>query len=140
MLWAIEAVSEAVEDAMLVAPDRNYGVVVYRDVGDSYVSNTLGQLGPDTQAAMAAARAMKADEGGDFPEHVAAGLDTTLRESSWREGKERHIILIGDAPDHGHPEAPRLDSVLELSNELDVRIHTVAIACGVLCKEEIDLL
>lgn len=138
---AIEEVSLAIEASMKTAPDRHYGVVVYRDKGDTYVSKTLGPLGPDTGAAIDAALAMEAGEGGDFPEHVAAGLDTALRESPWRADKARHIILIGDAPDHGYKDDPiQLDDVLANAVSMNVHIESIAITCSIVCKEEIDLL
>jgi len=141
MGWAIDAVSEAVEQTMKTAPNRRYGVVAYRDRGDSFVSRDLAPLGPDLTAAIAGAQAMEAGEGGDFPEHVAAGLDLALRDSSWSVDKERHIVLIGDAPDHGYTDDPiQLQGVLDQAANMSVHVDSIAIACGITCKEEIDLL
>lgn len=136
MTSAIEGVQEHLVEAMSAAPDRHYGLVVYRDLGDSFVAQTRAPLGPDTGAAIAAAGAMAADQGGDFPEHVAAGLDRALVDSAFRPGVEHHIVLVGDAPDHGHQDIP-LDGVLDRAAEAGIRIHTVVIGCSDTCKDEI---
>ncbi|MCK6588659.1 MAG: VWA domain-containing protein [Polyangiaceae bacterium] len=141
MLWAIEQVKDAVEAAMLSAPERHYGIVVYRDRGDVYIAKTSAELGSDLQSTVDAADKIEAGGGGDLPEHVALGLHTALEMSTFRADKEKHIILIGDAPDHGYTDDPiTLDSTLASAVDKGVKIHTVAIACAVVCKKEIELL
>jgi len=137
MGWAIEQVQKDVVAAMTKAPNRRYAVVVYRDRGDSYVRQTLSPLDGGLDAAIAAINSMKADEGGDFPESVAAGLDESLNQK-WDPAKEKHIILIGDAPDHEYPdEATPMAAIKERSTMLGVTIHAVGVPCNDVCKTEI---
>ncbi|WP_437877423.1 vWA domain-containing protein [Sorangium sp. So ce513] len=137
MVWAIAGVQLAVSQAMKSAPDRHYGVVTYRDRGDDYISKTQAPLSADLDAALDGVAAMTAWQGGDFPEFVAAGLDEALKQP-WRMDKERHIILIGDAPDHAYTDDPiTMAAVLDRANELGVVIHGVGLPCGDVCKEEI---
>jgi len=137
MEWAISKVQKSVVEAMREAPDRHYGVVTYRDIGASYESRVGAPLSADMEAAIAAINAMKADEGGDFPEFVAAGLDTGL-EQPWRADKAKHIILIGDAPDKGHKNPITMDTVAKKAKERRVQIHAVGLPCGDVCKKELE--
>lgn len=137
MGWAISKVQKSVVDAMREAPDRHYGVVTYRDIGSSYESRVAAPLAGNLEAAVAAINAMQADEGGDFPEFVAAGLDTGL-EQPWRADKAKHIILIGDAPDKGHKNPITMDTVAKKAKERKVQIHAVGLPCGDKCKKELE--
>jgi hypothetical protein len=75
---------------------------------------------------------LKVAGGGDDPEHVYAGLDTALRQQSWRGGAERHIILLGDAPPHDdyRDDARTYASSVELANHMQVRISAIGIYAG----------
>jgi hypothetical protein len=137
MLWAIESIQIAVAEAMEAAPDRHYGVVSYRDLGDSYIHKVQAPLSANLSLSLAGVDAMEAWEGGDFPEFVASGLDAGLNQP-WREGKERHIILVGDAPDKGYTDiAVTMDSVAAKAEALGVVIHAIGVPCGDKCEEEI---
>jgi hypothetical protein len=140
MGWTIERVKTEVADAMKATPDRQYGVVIYRDRGDSYVSQTLAPLSIDVNAAIQSVGEAVAGEGGDYPESVAVGLDAGLNQP-WRTDKEKHIILIGDAPDHEYPDgAVSMDSIAEKATAMGVIIHTIGVPCGDTCKGEIGAL
>jgi hypothetical protein len=136
MGWSISKVQNSVVDAMREAPDRHYGVVTYRDIGSSYESRVAAPLAGNLEASIAAINAMEADEGGDFPEFVAAGLDAGL-EQPWRADKAKHIILIGDAPDKGHKNPITMDTVAKKAKERKVQIHAVGLPCGDTCKKEL---
>ncbi len=138
MLWAIESVKSAIVTVMEEQPQRRYGLVAYRDLGDTYVSRQLNDLTPNVALSTMAAESMEAGGGGDMPEHVAAGLLTALSEQPWGEG-ERHIVLIGDAPDHGHASPMPLADTLDLAASLDVQINSVVLACLLVCQDEITL-
>lgn len=139
MLWAIESIKLACSDAMKASPDRQYGVVVFRDRGDSYVKQTLAPLSIDVNAAVKGVADASAWEGGDYPESVAVGLDAGLNQP-WRPDKEKHIILIGDAPDHEYGDDPvSMDSLAVKATELGVVIHAIGLPCGDTCKEEIGV-
>lgn len=137
MSWAIEQVQKDVVAAMKKEPNRRYAVVVYRDRDDSYVRKTLSPLDGGLDAAIAAIDSMEANEGGDYPESVAAGLDESLNQS-WNPAKEKHIILIGDAPDHEYAdEATPMAAIKERSKTLGVTIHAIGVPCNDVCKTEI---
>lgn len=137
MLWANESIKLAVSDAMKATPERQYGVVVFRDRGDDYVKQTLAPLSFDVNAALTGVDNADAWGGGDYPESVAVGLDEGLNQP-WRAEKEKHIILIGDAPDHEYPDdVVSMDSIAQKATELGVVIHAIGVPCGDTCKGEI---
>lgn len=146
MILALPDVKSEVEAALrsLAAsqPDRRFGLVAYRDKVDqsTYVTNVAAPLGTPVDATIAALRALGGDGGGDFPEHVWAGLDAALRQP-WRPGVGRWIILIGDAPPHDdYADDPRnRANELGLAHQQGVRVSTVAITCSLVCKKEIGL-
>lgn len=137
MATAIDSVRQFLITEMKASPKRAYGIVVYRDLGDSYVAETRAMLAKDTLAAISAAEGMFASEGGDYPEHVAAGIDEALR-APFSPGASRHIIVIGDAPDHGHTDIP-LQSVLNKASALGIPVHTILTTCSEACKSELEI-
>jgi hypothetical protein len=137
MLWAVESVKLAVSVSMKAQPNRNYGLVVFRDRGDSYVEKGLAPLSANLMACLSGLDSMSAWEGGDFPESVAVGIDAGLNQP-WRTDKEKHMILIGDAPDHEYADSPiTMDSIAQKATELGVIIHAIGVPCGDTCKTEI---
>ena len=109
--------------------DKRYALIVYRDVGDDFVTrvfdftDTVGEL----QDSLAAQRA---DGGGDFPEAMDAALaDAT--ELSWSEGSDvaRVLVLNADAPPQPQDAERTLDLAAELAQD-GVRIYPLA-ASGV---------
>jgi hypothetical protein len=81
-------------------PDVRYGLVIYRDRGDRFVTRSYDftrNLG-EFQHTLAAVRA---DGGGDTPESLNEALAAALQKMSWRdEDAVRLILLVGDAPPH----------------------------------------
>lgn len=78
------------------------GVVYYKDKTPdcSYVTKLeLGLTEDKGDVAGALARA-KVDCGGDFPEHVYAGIHRAATGMAWRPDAAKVIVLIGDAPPH----------------------------------------
>ncbi len=123
-------------------PDRQIGIVVYRDVGEEYVSKTVLSLTADEEAIVEAIGSIEVDAGGDTREHVYAGIDTALSEQPWRSGSSQHIVLMGDAPPHDdYTDDPRTyDSVIAKATTppLAVAIHTIGIQCDADCQASID--
>lgn len=122
-------------------PDRRIGIVVYRDVGDEFVSKTVLSLSEDEQAIVDAIGSVEVDGGGDTREHVYAGIDTALAEQPWRDGVSQHIVLMGDAPPHDdYADDPRTyDSVIAKATTppLAVAIHTIGIQCDAECQTDL---
>ena len=118
-------------------PDRRVGVVAYRDKGDDYLTTTVLNLGTSDAEITAAIDSLKVGGGGDWREHVYAGIDTALQQS-WRPYASQHIILMGDAPPHeDYKDDPRnYASVIGKATTapLAVRIHTIGVKCDLICQ------
>jgi Mg-chelatase subunit ChlD len=119
-------------------PDRRLGIVVYRDIGDDFVSKTVLKLTEDESSIVDAINGIDVDGGGDTREHVYAGIDTALTDQPWRPEASQHIVLMGDAPPHDdYADDPRTyDSVIAKAKTppLDVAIHTIGIQCDEKCQ------
>jgi len=81
-------------------PTLRFGLVLYRDLGDAYVTKVYGfttSVGTFRQALAE----VQADGGGDGPEHVQAALAAAVNELAWSPAPAvRMAFLIGDAPPH----------------------------------------
>lgn len=80
-------------------PQLRLGLVAYRDVGDEYVTKRY-ELTEDLDSIFTHLRGLRADGGGDTPEHVGRGLGEAVSKLSWDESREtmKLIFLVGDAP------------------------------------------
>ncbi len=78
---------------------QRYGLVVYRDEGDEYVTRTF----PFTESLAefrANLAAQRAAGGGDYPEAMHRALEDTVK-LDWREGPAARVaFLVADAPPH----------------------------------------
>ncbi len=116
-------------------PDHRVGVVAYRDKGDDYVAKTYTKLEEGEARVLRSLDKLKAQGGGDFPEHVYAGVMEALEDQPWRKDATHHIIVIGDAP----PQAYKNDkknsraNVKKVAKEKDVKIHTIGVNCAGAC-------
>jgi Mg-chelatase subunit ChlD len=120
-------------------PDYRIGVVAYRDVEDDFLTRTFLFLDADEARIEAAISALAVEGGGDWREHVYAGINTAIDRQPWRPDASQHIILMGDAPPHDdYRNDPRTyDSVTVKAQTppLRVRIHTIGIKCDRTCEE-----
>jgi Mg-chelatase subunit ChlD len=85
-----------------VRPDVAFGVVAYRDhppQEPSYVT-CVNPIVSDLAAVQRTISGLTAEGGGDEPEAVMDGLWDALQKSQWRQGSQRVILLVGDAPAH----------------------------------------
>ncbi|MFV1990537.1 MAG: VWA domain-containing protein, partial [Acidimicrobiales bacterium] len=82
-----------------VAPDVRFGMTLYRDLEDSFVTSTF-DLTNDIVAFDEALSAVVAEGGGDYAEALDEGLAAALSEPSWRGPGEaiQLVFLVGDAP------------------------------------------
>ncbi len=81
------------------SPDVRFGMVLYRDRGDEYVTRVI----PFTSRMEVFKQALdqvQANGGGDEPEDVNSGLKDSLQKLEWRNRGIRLLFLIGDAPPH----------------------------------------
>jgi hypothetical protein len=122
-------------------PDRRIGIVVYRDVGDDFISKTILMLNEDEATIVDAIGTIDVDGGGDIREHVYAGIDTALSDQPWRPAASQYIVLMGDAPPHDDytDDHRTYDYVIEKAQTppLSVTIHTIGIQCDAACEAEI---
>ncbi|MBX3232559.1 MAG: VWA domain-containing protein [Labilithrix sp.] len=145
MGWAMTSVKSELHAVVTTLaatnPDVRYGVVAFRDRGDSFESKVGFRLDGDQRQVHAAIDWLTPLGGGDYPEHVHAGLDAGLRGAgAWRPQAAHHVVVIGDAPAQDYPDDPRtFRSVTEEARRQQVRVHTVSIACAFICHKELGL-
>jgi Mg-chelatase subunit ChlD len=98
----IRKIASAVNANQNIKGRVRLGLVGYRDQGDEYISKVLCSLeaGTNLNVFEESLTSAKAEGGGDTPEQVYAGLMTAVTEINWNDIANRHIILIGDAPNH----------------------------------------
>ncbi len=81
------------------APDIRFGMTLYRDVDDTFVTSTF-DFTSDVEAFRSALADVVADGGGDYPEAVDEGLAESLAAPAWRDPSStiQLIFLVADAP------------------------------------------
>lgn len=91
------AIAEQISD-LPSSPDVRFGMTVYRDRGDAFVSRTF-DFTPDVEAFVEALREVEANGGGDYPESLNEGLHNAIHLPEWRTEETVSIIfLVADAP------------------------------------------
>jgi len=105
--------------------DLRYSAVLFRDLGDAYVTRTY-PFTSDLGAFAQALQAVNAGGGGDLPESVNQALAEAVR-ADWRPGAAKVLFLIGDAAPHMdyQGDVPYGQS-LKAAVARGVRIHSVA--------------
>lgn len=105
-----------------------FGLIVYRDQGDEYVTRSFDFTG-DLAAFRSHLAAQAANGGGDYPEAMHDAIDE-MNQLSWRSGNAARLaFLIADAPPHDDRVGSTLDGV-EQARRTGVKIFSVA-ASGV---------
>lgn len=93
------SVSEQIE-ALASNPSVRFGMTIYRDRGDLFVSRTF-DFTPDVSAFTEELARVQADGGGDYPESLNEGLHNAIHLPEWRgEDTVSLIFLLADAPPH----------------------------------------
>ena len=117
---------------------QRWGLVVYRDHGDDYV--TRSSTFADIDSFVEKLGEQEASGGGDQPEAMDLAIDASA-ELSWRSGPDtaRMVFLVADAPTHEgcRGEALRSSSVLE-HRDAGTAIYPVG-ASGVTDEAEAEL-
>ncbi len=83
-------------------PDLRFGMVLYKDRGDEYVTRSVPFTG-DEQAFAASLAPVGASGGGDTPEDLQEGMRVALRDLKWRDGAVRVVFVLTDAAPHVYP-------------------------------------
>lgn len=106
--------------------DLRYAAVLYRDVGDEYVTMAHPFTG-DIRAFAEALSTIKASGGGDGPESLNQGMAEAVGRADWREGAAKVMFLIADAQPHMDyaGDIPYGESLKAALAE-GIRIHSVA--------------
>jgi hypothetical protein len=104
--------------------NQRYGLVVYRDDGDVYVTRRF-DFTPSVEEFRKNLAAQGASGGGDYPEAMHRGMEEAVQ-LRWREGNTARVMfLIADAP----PHAQHMGRTLLAANALrkkGVSIYPVA--------------
>jgi hypothetical protein len=86
--------------AMQSNPNVRYGMTIYRDRGDLFISRSF-DFTTDVSDFTEALREVQAEGGGDYPESLNEGLHQALHLPEWRvEETVSLLFLIADAPPH----------------------------------------
>ena len=119
-------------------PDVRFGLVIYRDRGDDYITKKF-ELTRDTDSIIKAIRAMNATGGGDEPESVNEALHVAINEMNWDKDidTEKTVFLIGDAPPNIYEDDYRWED--EIARALDRYIIINAIGCSGLSSGGVDV-
>jgi Mg-chelatase subunit ChlD len=112
-------------------PDFRVAIVGYRDWSDSEMFKDI-PFSSDAAGIQASIDSLTASGGGDTPEAVLEALLRAIR-LPWRDGCNKQIILMGDAPPHSPiPQGPDKDKtaadVLKAAYEVDPAVITTILS------------
>jgi hypothetical protein len=79
-------------------PEVRYGLVIYRDLEDDYVTKIYDFTTVELLASIL--NGVLARGGGDYEESVSEALHKSVHKVSWDDDAVKAIYLIGDAPPH----------------------------------------
>jgi hypothetical protein len=118
------AISSAIETKYPNASTR-WGLVLYRDVGDEYVTRSF-DFTSDAHLFQANLAAQRADGGGDYPESPERGLGD-MTKLAWAQGSTstKLAFWVADAPHHAQ-NAPTMATVLLQIRSLGIHVYPVA--------------
>lgn len=111
-------------------PKIRMGLIAYRDRGDAYVTQVF-DLSENLDRMYTDLLALRADEGGDGPEHVLQALSDAVKRMSWSRNPEafKVVYLVGDAPPHfDYTDTPPLEGLLQQALRRGLIVN--AIQCG----------
>jgi hypothetical protein len=107
--------------------DVHIGLVAYRDLGDAYVTKDFALTG-DLDAVFAELSSYRAEGGGDIPEDVDAALYDAVHKMQWRDGANKMIFLVGDAPPASRGDVPKFDLSARDAAVAQIKLNTIR--CG----------
>ena len=103
-----------------------YGAVLYRDLGDEYVTSRY-PFTTDVKAFDSALQQIHAGGGGDMPESMNQGLAEAVSALEWDEGVAKVAFVIADAPPHtDYQDDIGYGRSAAAALHHGIRIHTVA--------------
>lgn len=106
--------------------DLRYSAVLYRDLGDAYVTK-VHPFTADLQGFDTALQGIQAAGGGDGPESLNQGLAVAAGGMEWRENAAKVAFLIADAPPHmDYQEDVSYGRAAAAALAQGIKVHTVA--------------
>jgi hypothetical protein len=113
--------------ALEARPDVRFGMTVYRDQGDVFVTRTFDFTG-DVAGFTAALGEVVADGGGDTPEDVETALADALSKPAWRSDDMVSLaVLVADAPPHlDYAGSTPYTASIDLARSTGVKLFPVA--------------
>lgn len=111
------------------APELRVGLVAFRDRGDAYVTKVF-DLSTDIDRVFLDLRELRAEGGGDSPEHVGKALHDAIDSMSWSkdQGVMKTIYLVGDAPPQEYQDGFSVGTAAKKALARGIVIN--AIRCG----------
>lgn len=105
-------------------PDVCYGLVVYRDRGDAFLTRSH-DFTDDLGAFQKALAQVQAAGGGDTPEALNEALSETVHQLSWRADAARMVVMVADAPPHIDYGGPQYDRDMQAALAKGIKLFAV---------------
>jgi hypothetical protein len=121
-------------DSYKDAPNARFGLLFYRDYGDSFSFRELPVKMFDFTTNLTTftknLNSIKiiGKEGGDIPEAVYEAIYASSEFYKWRPGVSKLIILIGDAEPHPTPRGTKKyskDYVMLVASQKNIKLRTI---------------
>lgn len=121
-------------------PQARFGLVLYRDRGDQYVTK-MTKLTYEIDELVEAIKAIEAGGGGDYPESLVEALHVAVSKMNWDadENVEKTLFVICDAPPHLDYDDD-FDYEKEIAKALDLGIIVHVIGCSGLAAKDAEFL
>lgn len=116
------------EQINAIAPnlDVRFGMVLYRDKGDDYVTKVVPFTG-DVQSFVADLKQASADGGGDTPEDLQEALDEALHALKWRANADiRVLFTLADAEPQLYAGQTTYPELLQEMVAEGIHLHAIA--------------
>ena len=126
MAWLKAEIGDIVSEVKAIHSGLSLrlALVVYRDVGDAYVTRTF-DFTEDVDKFLADLGKQGAGGGGDYPEAMEQGL-SDMNQMSWREGPVARVaFVIADAPPKAHNLQKAVDQALVARGQ-GIRLYSLA--------------
>jgi hypothetical protein len=114
-------------DALDANIDVRFGLVIYRDRTDEYVTR-IYDFTDDVNVFQKNLAVVRADGGGDYPESMNEGLDMALNAVGWRgEAAIKLVFLVADAPPHiDYQNDADYSLLMQSALARGIKIHPIA--------------
>ena len=125
-----KAAPAIMEELLSMNKESRVALVLYKDYYEDFLVKTGCDFTQDVEVFSKSLTGFSVRGGRDIPEAVYEAIDAALG-LPWREGSERRIILIGDAPAHPKPRgAVTREGVEEKARALNVRVDAIILPHG----------